>query len=275
MSIDPITYVGEESTYVGHYQEDPNNMCEFDIYKLLRNLGYEKPSRMAFNSMNVRIGSGGKTCQNSTDFVNMINLAYSEGHVELYVEAEKLKKNVSGEECVGVQTQLEPEIQQKTNETNQPSDGIEPIWNEAKAETQPQTYETQPKTNENQPETYDSDGDDEYILVDEHETDVSDGEDSTSNEELLEARRCSRRLRNKFGSRFPAQYDSEIEFPSTSTFFNEYNPQSKRISYFRFSTHTPNRTRIMFTWVWIRWSRVKLKNRCTKGGKGNLNPSLI
>ena len=42
-------------------------------------------------------------CQNSTDFVNMINLACSEGQVELYVEAEKLKENVGGEERVGVQ----------------------------------------------------------------------------------------------------------------------------------------------------------------------------
>ena len=92
MSIDPITYVGEESTYVDHYQEDPNNMCEFDIYKLLSEIGYEKPSRMTFSSMNVRIGSGGKTCQNSTDFVNMINLAHSEGHVELYVGQRSLRK---------------------------------------------------------------------------------------------------------------------------------------------------------------------------------------
>ena len=54
---------------------------------------------------------------------------------------------------------------------------------------------------------------------------MSDGEDSTSDEELLEARRCSRRLRNKFGLGFPTQDDSEVEFPSTSTLFNEYNPQ--------------------------------------------------
>ena len=130
----------------------------------------------------------------------MINLACSEGQVELYVKEEKLKENVGGEERVGAQTQLEPKIQQKTIETNQPSEEIEPIRNETQAETQPQIEpETQPETNENQPETDDSDGDDEYILVDEHETDVSDGEDSISDEELLEARRCSRRLRNKFG----------------------------------------------------------------------------
>ena len=54
-SIDPITYVGDESTYVGHYHEDPDYMCEFDIYKLLSEIRYEKPSRMAFSSMNVRI----------------------------------------------------------------------------------------------------------------------------------------------------------------------------------------------------------------------------
>ena len=34
-STDPITYVGEESTYVGHYHEDLDYICEFDIYKLL------------------------------------------------------------------------------------------------------------------------------------------------------------------------------------------------------------------------------------------------
>ena len=79
--------------------------------------------------------------------------------------------------------------------------------------------------NENQPETDDSDRDNEYIPVDEHETYVSDGEDSTSDEELREARRCSRRLRNKFSLGFPAQDDSEVEFPLTSTLFNEYNPQ--------------------------------------------------
>ena len=60
---------------------------------------------------------------------------------------------------------------------------------------------------------------------------MSDGEDSTSNEELLEARRCSRRLRNKFGSGFLAQDDSEVEFPSTSTLFNEYNPESTEKGY--------------------------------------------
>ena len=65
---------------------------------------------MTFSSMNVRIGSSGKMCHNSIDFVNMINLACSEGQVELYVEAEKLKENVGGKERVGVQTQLEPEI---------------------------------------------------------------------------------------------------------------------------------------------------------------------
>ena len=119
---------------------------------------------------------------------------------------------------------------------------MEPIKNEAQAktqpqtepkthETQPQTHETQPKTNENQPETDDKDGDDEYILVDEHETDVGDGEDSISDEELLDAKRCSRRLRNKFGSRFLAQDDSVVEFPSTSTLFNEYNPQPTEEGY--------------------------------------------
>ena len=46
----------------------------------------------------------------------------------------------------------------------------------------------------------------------------------------------------------------------------------KHISYFRFSTHTPNRTSIIFTWVWIGWSRVKWKNWCTKGGKGEPQP---
>ena len=60
---------------------------------------------------------------------------------------------------------------------------------------------------------------------------MSDGEDSTSDEELLEARRCSRILRNKFGSGFPTQDDSEIEFPSTSTLFNEYNPQPPKEGY--------------------------------------------
>ena len=186
-STDPITYVGDESTYVGHYHEDPNYMCEFDIYKLLSKIGYEKPSQMEISSMNARVGSSSKMCQNSTDFVNMINLACSEGQVELYVEAEKPKENVGGEEHVGVQTQLEPKIQQKSIETNQPSDEIEPIKNETQAETQPQiepqtqpqTHQTQTETNENQPETNDSDGDDEYILVDEHEIDVSDSEDST------------------------------------------------------------------------------------------------
>ena len=101
-SVDPITYVGEESTYVGHYHEDPDYMCEFDIYKLLSEIGYEKPSRMTFSSMNVRVGSGGKMCHNSIDFVNMINLACNEGQVELYVEAEKLKENVGGKKRVGV-----------------------------------------------------------------------------------------------------------------------------------------------------------------------------
>ena len=90
ISTDPITYVGEESTYIGHYHEDPNYMCEFDIYKLSE-IGYEKPSRMTFSSMNIRMGSGGKMCQNSTDFVNMINLASSEGQVELYVNVKPVK----------------------------------------------------------------------------------------------------------------------------------------------------------------------------------------
>ena len=238
-STHPITYVGEELTYVGHYHEDPDYMCEFDIYKLLSEIGYEKPNRMEFSSMNVRIGSGGKMCQNSTDFVSMINLTWSEGRVELHVEAEKLKENVGGKERVGVQTQFESEIQQKIIETNQPSDEIKPIRNETQAktqpqtepETQPQTHETQPETNENQPETNDSDGDDEYIPIDEHETDVSDGEDSTLDKELLEARRCSKRLRNKFGSRFPTQDNSEVKFPSISTLFNVYNPQTTEEGY--------------------------------------------
>ena len=65
----------------------------------------------------------------------MINLACSEGQVELYVEAEKLKENVGGKERVGVQTQLKPEIQQKKFETNQPFDEIEPIKNETQDET--------------------------------------------------------------------------------------------------------------------------------------------
>ena len=51
-STDPITYVGEESTYVGHYHEDLDYICQFDIYKLLSEIEYEKPSRMAFSSMN-------------------------------------------------------------------------------------------------------------------------------------------------------------------------------------------------------------------------------
>ena len=38
-STDPITYVREESTYVDHYREDPDYMCEFDIYKLLSEIG--------------------------------------------------------------------------------------------------------------------------------------------------------------------------------------------------------------------------------------------
>ena len=62
MSTDLITYVGEESMYVGHCHEDPDYMCEFHIYKLLSEIGYEKPSRMTFSSMNVRVGSGGKMC---------------------------------------------------------------------------------------------------------------------------------------------------------------------------------------------------------------------
>ena len=152
----------------------------------------------------------------------MINLTWSEGRVELHVEAEKLKENVGGKERVGVQTQFESEIQQKIIETNQPSDEIKPIRNETQAktqpqtkpETQPQTHETQPETNENQPETNDS-----------------DGEDSTLDKELLEARRCSRRLRNKFGSRFPTQDNSEVEFSSISTLFNEYNPQTTEEGY--------------------------------------------
>ena len=45
----------------------------------------------------------------------MINLACSEGRVELYVEVEKLKENVGVEERVGAQTQLELKIQQKNN----------------------------------------------------------------------------------------------------------------------------------------------------------------
>ena len=53
-STDLITYVGEESKYVGHYHEDPDYMCEFDIYKLLSEIGYEKPSRMAFSSITTR-----------------------------------------------------------------------------------------------------------------------------------------------------------------------------------------------------------------------------
>ena len=56
----PIPYVGEELTYVSHYHEDPDYMCEFHIYKLLSKIGYEKPSRMTFSSMNVRASLGGK-----------------------------------------------------------------------------------------------------------------------------------------------------------------------------------------------------------------------
>ena len=65
----------------------------------------------------------------------MINLACSEGRVELYVEVEKLKENVGIEERVSAQTQLELKIQQKTIETNQPYEEIEPIRNETQAET--------------------------------------------------------------------------------------------------------------------------------------------
>ena len=47
----------------------------------------------------------------------------------------------------------------------------------------------------------------------------------------MKARRCSRRLKNKFGSGFPAQDDNEVEFPSTSTLFNEYNSQPTEEGY--------------------------------------------
>ena len=60
---------------------------------------------------------------------------------------------------------------------------------------------------------------------------MSDGEDSTSDEELLEVRRCSKRLRNKFGLGFPAQDNIKVEFPSTSTLFNKYNPQPTKEGY--------------------------------------------